>query len=71
MTTLLAYDGAQSSERALEYAIKYAVNFNEPLYVLTVVTKEQMDPEDPDPAVREYMEAAQKKAAAQGCRSTP
>lgn len=66
MTTLLAYDGAQSSERALDYAIKYAVNFNEPLYVLTVVTKEQMDPEDPDPAVREYMEAAQKKAAAQG-----
>ncbi len=66
MTTLLAYDGTQSSERALDYAIRYAVNFNEPLYVLTVVTKEQMDPEDPDKSVREYMEAAQKKASAEG-----
>ncbi len=66
MTILLAYDGRSSCERALDYAIKHAVNFNEPLYVLTVITREQMDPEDPDLAVREYMEAAQKKASSEG-----
>lgn len=66
MTTLLAYDGTQSSERALAYAVRYAINFNEPLYILTVVTKDQMDPDDPDPAVREYMEAALQMASAEG-----
>ena len=66
MTTLLAYDGRRSCQRALDYAIRYAVNFNEPLYIVTVVSKDQMDPEDPDPTVREYMEAAQKKASSEG-----
>ncbi len=66
MTILLAYDGKPSSERALDYAIKHAVNFSEPLYILTVVSKDQMDPEDPDVAVREYMESAQREAAQQG-----
>ena len=66
MTTLLAYDGRRSCQRALDYAISYAVNFNEPLYIVTIVSKDQMDPEDPDPTVREYMEAAQKKASAEG-----
>ena len=66
MTTLLAYDGRRSCQRALDYAISYAVNFNEPLYIVTIVSKDQMDPEDPDPTVREYMEAAQKKASSEG-----
>ena len=66
MTTLLAYDGRRSCQRALDYAVRYAVNFNEPLYIVTVVSKDQMDPEDPDPTVREYMEAAQKKASSEG-----
>lgn len=66
MTTLLAYDGRKSCERALDYAVRYAVNFNEPLYILTVVARDRMDPDDPDPTVREYMEAAQKKASAEG-----
>ena len=66
MTILLAYDGRQSCERALDYAIRHAVNFNEPLYILTVVSKDRMDPEDPDPTVREYMEAAQRKASSEG-----
>ena len=66
MTTLLAYDGRPSCRRALDYSIRYAVNFNEPLYILTVVSKDQMNPEDPDPTVREYMEAAQKKASSEG-----
>ncbi|MBQ8180127.1 MAG: universal stress protein [Candidatus Methanomethylophilaceae archaeon] len=66
MTILIAYDGRESTERALDYAIRHSVNYNEPLYILTVVTKDQMDPESPDPAVREYMEAARDRAAAEG-----
>ncbi len=66
MTTLLAYDGRVNSANTLEYAISYAVNFNEPLYILTVVSRDQMDPEGPDLAVREYMETAQKRASSEG-----
>lgn len=67
MTILIAYDGRPNTERALDYAIRHAVNYNEPLYILTVVTKDQMEPE-PDPAVQEYMEAAQRKAADDGAQ---
>lgn len=66
MTALLAYDGRPTSEKALDYAIEYSVRFEDPLYILTVVREEQMDPEGPDEAVREYMQAAQKKAANAG-----
>ena len=66
MTILLAYDGRPNSERALDYAIKHSACYSEPLYILTVVSKDQADPVDPDPAVREYMEAAVEKAAAEG-----
>lgn len=66
MTILIAYDGRPNTEKALDYAVRHSVNYNEPLYILTVVSKEQMDPDDPDPAVREYMEAAQRRAAAEG-----
>ena len=66
MTILCAYDGRKNTENALDYAIRHSINYSEPLYILTVVSKEQMDPEDPDPAVREYMEAAQRKAASEG-----
>lgn len=67
MTILIAYDGRPSTEKALDYAIRHAVNYNEPLYILTVVSKDQMEP-DPDPAVQEYMEAAQIKAADEGAQ---
>lgn len=66
MTILVAYDGRTNTEKALDYAIRHSVNYNEPLYILTVVSKEQMDPENPDSSVQEYMEAAQKKAASEG-----
>ena len=66
MTILLAYDGKPNSEKALNYAIRHAVNYSEPLYIVTIVSKDQMDPEDPDESVREYMEAAQRKAALEG-----
>ncbi|MBR6203616.1 MAG: universal stress protein [Candidatus Methanomethylophilaceae archaeon] len=66
MTILLAYDGKPNSEKALDYSIRHSVNYSEPLYILTVVSKDQMDPEDPDESVQEYMESAQRKAASQG-----
>ncbi|MBP5203842.1 MAG: universal stress protein [Candidatus Methanomethylophilaceae archaeon] len=66
MTVLLAYDGRPNTEKALDYAIRHSVNYSEPLYILTVVSKDQMDLADPDESVREYMEAAQRKAASKG-----
>lgn len=66
MTTLLAYDGRSTSERALDYAIDHALRYEDPLYILTVVKEEQMDPEGPDQNVQEYMQAAQRKAASAG-----
>ena len=66
MTILIAYDGKSDTDAAVEYATRLAVSFDEPLYILTVVTKDQMDPEDMDPKIREYMEAATVKASASG-----
>jgi len=66
MTILIAYDGKPQTEAALEYATRLAVSFNEPLYILTVATKEQMDPDDLDPTIREFMEAAAMKASVAG-----
>lgn len=66
MSALLAYDGRPTSEKALEFAIEYSIRFEDPLYILTVVREEQMDPEGPDASVIEYMQAAQHKAASAG-----
>ena len=66
MSALLAYDGRPTSEKALEFAIEYSIRFEDPLYILTVVREEQMDPEAPDDSVAEYMRAAQRKAASSG-----
>lgn len=66
MSALLAYDGRPTSEKALEFAIEYSIRFEDPLYILTVVREEQMDPEAPDDSVAEYMQAAQRKAASLG-----
>ncbi|MDO5862626.1 MAG: universal stress protein [Thermoplasmata archaeon] len=66
MSSLLAYDGRPTSEKALDYAIDHSIRYEEPLYILTVVREDQMDPEGPDEAVREYMQAAQRKAASAG-----
>ena len=66
MTILIAYDGKPDTEAALGYATRLAVSFDEPLYILTVVTKDQMDPDDMDPRIREYMEAASMKASTSG-----
>ncbi len=66
MSILLAYDGKPHTECALDYAIKLSLALEEPLYVLTVVTKDQMDPDDTDPSIRVFMEKAQQKAMTSG-----
>jgi nucleotide-binding universal stress UspA family protein len=66
MTILIAYDGKAHTEEALDYATKLSVGLNEPLYILTVATKEQMDPENIDPAIQEFMQSAQQKAMQAG-----
>ncbi len=66
MTVLIGYDGKPDTEAALEYAAKLSISFEEPLYVLTVVTKEQMDPNDMDPSIQAYMEAASQKVMMMG-----
>jgi len=62
MSILIAYDGKADTEAALDYATNLSVGLNEPLYILTVVTRDQMDPEDMDPTIQEYMQAAQQKS---------
>lgn len=66
MTILIAYDGKPDTEAALDYATKLSVSLDEPLYVLTVVTKDQMDPEAIDTSIQTYMQAAQERAVAAG-----
>ena len=66
MTILIAYDGRADTEAALEYASKLSVGLGESLYILTVVSKDQMDPDDVDTSIQEYMQAAQQKAMSFG-----
>ena len=63
MSVLLAYDGMSSSDAALDYAIKYSIRFDEPLYILTFVRDDE--PEAPE-SVCEYMQASQRVAASEG-----
>jgi nucleotide-binding universal stress UspA family protein len=66
MSILIAYDGKSDTEAALEYATKLSIGLNEPLYIMTVASKDQMDPDDMDPSIQEYMQAAQRKAMMSG-----
>jgi nucleotide-binding universal stress UspA family protein len=66
MSILIAYDGKSDTEAALDYATKLSIGLNEPLYILTIVSKDQMDPDDLDTSIQTYMEAAQQKALMNG-----
>lgn len=66
MTILIAYDGKAHTEAALEYATRLSIGLEEPLYILNVASKDQMDPEDMDPTIQEFMKAAQDKALMSG-----
>lgn len=65
MTILFAYCGKESDE-VLDFAIHHSILYSEPLYIATVVKEEQMDPDNLDDSIRQYMEAAQKRAASEG-----
>lgn len=63
MTMLIAYDGRENTEKALEYAIRNSVVYGEKLIVLSVVAKGA----DADLAkVHAYAEAAAEKARKEG-----
>ena len=66
MSILIAYDGKADTTAALEYATKLSIGLGEPLYILTVVSKDRMEPDDMDPAIQEYMQGAQEKAMMMG-----
>ena len=65
MSILFAYCGKES-DKVLDFAIHHSILYSEPLYIATVVKEEQMDPDNMDESIRQYMEAAQKRAASQG-----
>ncbi len=66
MSILIAYDGKPETGAALDYATKLAVSFNEPLYIMTVASKDQMNPEDIDSSIQAFMEKAQMRATEGG-----
>lgn len=66
MSILIAYDGKNDTVPALEYATKMAVAMEEPLYILTVASKDQMESEYQAGLIQEYMEAAQMRCAEAG-----
>lgn len=66
MSILLAYDGKPMSQRALDYAIEHSVRYEQPLYILTVVKEDQVDPDDVDESIRQYMENARDMAVDAG-----
>jgi len=45
MTVLVAYDGKQHTQKALDYALKYAKSFSEKLYVVSVFPSKKFIPE--------------------------
>ncbi len=63
MSMLIAYDGRENTEKALDYAIRNSVVYGERLIILSVVVKGA----DADvQKVHGYAESALEKAKAQG-----
>lgn len=63
MSMLIAYDGRENTEKALDYAIRNSVVYGEKLIILSVVVKGA----DADvQKVHDYTSAALEKAKAQG-----
>ena len=67
MTSLVAYDGMEHTEKALEYAIQHSKVYKEHLYILSMITsKDELDTEVEMEKVNAYMDKALKKATAEG-----
>ena len=70
MVSLLAYDGRPNSEKVLVYAINHAVNNKIPLYIMSSVTaKDKSDYDHEFVKVKEYLEAARKRAEEEGAEA--
>jgi nucleotide-binding universal stress UspA family protein len=61
MTMLVAYDGRENTEKAVDYAIRNSKVYSEQLIILSVVTRDGKLDE-----VREKTEAARRRAEADG-----
>jgi Universal stress protein UspA and related nucleotide-binding proteins len=67
MAIMMAYDGMPHTEKALEYAIKHAAAYNQPLYfVSSVQSKESAKDEKEVELVKGYLEKAKQKASTMG-----
>ncbi|MDR0523349.1 MAG: universal stress protein [Candidatus Methanoplasma sp.] len=64
MSVVLGYDGKSHTEKALRYAIKHALAYGEPLYVVSsvAVTRDSVDRESEIQNVKGYVEAARQMA---------
>jgi nucleotide-binding universal stress UspA family protein len=64
MTVLMAYDGREHTQKALDYALKYAKSFNERLHIISVFpSKEHLSEMD---AIEEKFAQIKKTASEQG-----
>jgi len=64
MSILMAYDGKQHTEGALDYAIGHAIAYNMPLYFVSfVVQKDNAGKEDELISLKGHLERAKRRAA--------
>lgn len=66
MSVLVAYDGTPLTEKALNYAMKYAKLFGERLYVISVIDSDVFDNKAELVKVKAYMDRVEKTAASNG-----
>lgn len=70
MAILVAYDGMEHTEKALDYSIKHSIVYKEPLYILSTITsKDQLDTEVEMERVNAYLKKALDRALAQGANA--
>ncbi|NLF33990.1 MAG: universal stress protein [Thermoplasmatales archaeon] len=68
MSILLAYDGREHTQKALQYAIEYSLAFKTRLYIMTsIVSKDVLDMENELRRVRTFLADAKRRAAEAGC----
>ena len=67
MPVLVAYDGKEYTERALDHAIEYSIAFSKVLYIVSMVaSKDDVERENELNYIKEVLETARQKAADRG-----
>lgn len=69
MAVLVAYDGKEHTQKALDYALRYAKNYSEKLYVVSVYPSKTFIPEMD--RIKEEMERMKSDAAKDGVEVIP